>query len=56
MHGTIECLLIGNEGVNTHPKQKKTVFSMGSVQRSYLEDSLPYESVSSLYETATEIS
>jgi hypothetical protein len=46
-HGTIGRLLPRNEAVNTQPLQNKTVFSVGSVQRSYLEDSRRYESVSS---------
>jgi hypothetical protein len=35
---TIRCLLPGNEALNTHYLQKKAVFSVGSVQRNYLED------------------
>jgi hypothetical protein len=37
-HGAVGSLLPGNADVNMRPQQWETVFSMGSVQRSYLKD------------------
>jgi hypothetical protein len=37
-HGNIGSLLPGNAAVNLHPHQWETVFSVGSVQRSYLKN------------------
>jgi hypothetical protein len=36
-HGDIGSLLPGNAAVNMHPQQWEKVFSVGSVQRSYLK-------------------
>jgi hypothetical protein len=44
-HGAVGSLLPGNEAVNMHPQQWKTVFSVGSMRRSYLKDEQRYESV-----------
>jgi hypothetical protein len=44
-HGDIGSLLPGNAAVNMHPQQWKTVFSVGSVQRSYLQNKRRYDSV-----------
>jgi hypothetical protein len=43
MRGTIGRVLLGDEAVNTHPSQQMTVFSVVSVQRSYLEDNRRYK-------------
>jgi hypothetical protein len=43
MHGDIGSLLSGNAAVNMHPQQWETVFSVGSVQRSYLKNERRYE-------------
>jgi hypothetical protein len=37
-HGYIGSLLSHNAAVNMHPQQWETVFSVGSVQRSYLKN------------------
>jgi hypothetical protein len=42
-HRDIGSLLPGNAAVKMHPQQWETVFSVGSVQRSYLKDELRYE-------------
>jgi hypothetical protein len=42
-HGAMGSLLPGNADVNMHPQQWETVFSMGSVQRSYFKDGRCYE-------------
>jgi hypothetical protein len=42
-HGDIGNLLPGNADVNMHPQQWETVFSMGSMRRSYLKDERRYE-------------
>jgi hypothetical protein len=39
------CLLPGNAAVNMYPQQWDTVFSVGSVQRSYLKNKRRYSSV-----------
>jgi hypothetical protein len=44
-HGAIGSLLPGNVTVNMHPQQYGTVFSVGSVQRNYLNDKRLYELV-----------
>jgi hypothetical protein len=44
-HGDIGSLLPGNAAVNMHPQQWETVFSVGSVQRSYLKNKRRYDSV-----------
>jgi hypothetical protein len=36
-HGIIARLLLGKEAANTHPYQRKIVFSMESMQSSYLK-------------------
>jgi hypothetical protein len=36
-------LLPGNAAVNMHPQQLETVFSVGSMQQSYLKDEQCYE-------------
>jgi hypothetical protein len=56
-HGAIGSLFPGNADVNMHPRRWETVFSVGSMQRSYLLDEQRYESVlSSLWKIATESS
>jgi hypothetical protein len=42
-HGAMGSLLPGNSAVNLHPQQWQTVFSVESVQRSYLKDERRYE-------------
>jgi hypothetical protein len=42
-HGATESVSSGNAAVNMHPQQWETVFSMGSVQMSYLKDEQRYE-------------
>jgi hypothetical protein len=42
-HGGIGSLLSGNAAVNMRPQEWETVFSVGSVQRSYLKDERRYE-------------
>jgi hypothetical protein len=42
-HGDIGSLLPGNATVSVHPQQWETVFSVGSVQRSYLKSERRYE-------------
>jgi hypothetical protein len=42
-HGAVGSLSPGNEAVNMNPKQWETVFSVGSVQRSYHKDERRYE-------------
>jgi hypothetical protein len=37
-HGAGGSLLTGDAAVNMHPQQWETVFTVGSVQRSYLKD------------------
>jgi hypothetical protein len=37
-------LLLGNAAVNMHPQQWETVFTVGSVQRSYLKNKRRYSS------------
>jgi hypothetical protein len=37
--------LIGNAAVNMHAQQWETVFSVGSVQRSYLKNKRCYDSI-----------
>jgi hypothetical protein len=44
-HSDIGSLLPGNAAVNMHPEQWETVLSVGSVQRSYLNNKLRYSSV-----------
>jgi hypothetical protein len=57
VHGAVGNLPPGNEVVNMHPQTWETVFSVGSVQRSYLKDDRLYESVlSSRWKIATDIS
>jgi hypothetical protein len=41
--GAMGNLLPGIAAVNTHPQQWEMVFSMGSIQRSYLKDKQHYE-------------
>jgi hypothetical protein len=43
-HSDMESLLPGNSAVNTHPQQLVTVFSVVSVQRSYLKNKGRYGS------------
>jgi hypothetical protein len=43
-HGDIGSLLPGNAAVNMHPQQRETVFSVESVQRSYLKNKRRYGS------------
>jgi hypothetical protein len=38
--------LLGNGPINTHSLQQKTVFSVGSVPRGYLEDNRCYKQLS----------
>jgi hypothetical protein len=53
-HGDVGSLSPGNEDINMYPQQWETVFSVGSVQSSFLRDERRYESVlSSREETAT---
>jgi hypothetical protein len=40
---TIGHPLLGNGSINTHSRHQKTVFSVGSMPRSYLEDSVRYK-------------
>jgi hypothetical protein len=49
-HVAVGRLLPGNESVNMQPRQWETVFSVGSVQRSYLKDERRYQSVPSSVE------
>jgi hypothetical protein len=42
-HGDMGSLLPGNAAVNMHPQQWETVFSVGSMQRSYLKNKRRYE-------------
>jgi hypothetical protein len=39
-------LMLGKRLINTHSRQQKTVFSVGSVPRSYIEDSRRYKQLS----------
>jgi hypothetical protein len=43
--GDVGSVLSGNAAVNMHPQQCETVFSVVSVQRSYLKDERRYSSV-----------
>jgi hypothetical protein len=43
MHGAVGSLLPGNAAVNMHPEQWETVFSVGSMQMSYLKDKRCHE-------------
>jgi hypothetical protein len=42
-HGAMGSLLPGNTAVNMHPQQWEMVFSVVSMQRSYLKDKRRYE-------------
>jgi hypothetical protein len=44
-HGDIGSLLPGKAAVNMHPQQLMTVFSVGSVQKSYFKNKRRYGSV-----------